>query len=176
MLAWWQKPSASTKPTASPCRQAYAWRSVFKIQAKVASLLTDITLSTSFMDEQLMQGFSLIELIVLIVVVGIITTGITTSYMTSLRNSGRPHEIEVAAQLAQERMEIIIAQKRLKGFSSTADLCPGPSVCTLPSGYTIPAPVISANYLGDSNYKQLTVTVNGPNNLAVTLDSLVADF
>ncbi len=90
------------------------------------------------------QGFSLIELIMVIVVVALASapilgqfTGVTTSLFTN-------EEIQTGVQLAQERAEGILADRRALGYAAVP---------------LIPIPVaLGGNY---ANYGR-TVTVNEP--------------
>ena len=60
------------------------------------------------------SGFSLIELIVFIVVVGMLGTALFAGFSTALRQGASGPDLSIsAAQLAQDRMELIIGQKRL---------------------------------------------------------------
>jgi prepilin-type N-terminal cleavage/methylation domain-containing protein len=72
------------------------------------------------------QGFTLIELIVAMVLVGVAATLVGTGVMSFTR-IGEGKNYARYAQLAQQRMELILAQKRTKSGSlncSTIDLDP----------------------------------------------------
>lgn len=122
------------------------------------------------------QGSTLIELIAFIVIVAILGVALLTAFSTSLRASPEAALITQAAQLAQERMELILAQRRAVGFAAFADPCvpgPGPSACTPPAGYGVSA-TIAPNWNGDSNYRVVTVTVTGPSSASAV--ALVANY
>jgi type II secretory pathway pseudopilin PulG len=117
------------------------------------------------------HGFSLIELIVFILVIGIASSGILGAFQTTLQNAPTGNYQTIALGLAQERMELILSQKRLKGFTLFSDPCAsgGPSICTLPTGYSINSPTVSSHTIsGDSNYKKITVTISGRGNATLT--------
>ncbi len=128
-------------------------------------------------------GYSLIELVIFIVIMGIIATALFSGFNTALLGSSAPELGANPMQLAQERMELILAQKRVQGFAgltaATFDPCTStpPStqaVCTaIPAGYSVSG-ALAANWGGDSNYKVITVSVTGPGQ--ATLTALVANY
>jgi type II secretory pathway pseudopilin PulG len=120
-------------------------------------------------------GFSLIELVIFIVIlatgVGVLIPLITTTRY--VRNIDQQTE---AIALAQQRMELILAQEHLKGFSSFTDPCSGgspPPACTPPSGYIVSAN-IGDNWEGNSDYKVIAVDVSGK--ATANLKTLVANY
>lgn len=122
------------------------------------------------------KGFSLIEMIVFILIIGIAAIAVLRSFGSFLQKSPTGNRQTTAIALAQERMELILAQRQLKGFNSFTDLCSGgspPSICTAPSGYTITSTISSVTIGGDSNYKNITVTVSGLGD--ATLQTLVGN-
>ncbi len=125
-------------------------------------------------------GFTLIELVIFIVVVGLVIASVFVPLQTILENSPNPNYQAIVTALAQERMEIILAQRYINGFASlTADPCPGLGVCVAaPTGYTISPAVITSPFTvnGDAAYKQIVVTVTGPGNSKAVLTSLVGNY
>ncbi len=96
------------------------------------------------MSPRAQQGFTLIELVMVIVVVALASapilgqfTGVTISLLTN-------EEIQTAAQLAQERAEGILAVRRTQGYAA------------VPTGVIVD--VLGGNY---ANYGR-TLTVNEP--------------
>ncbi len=123
------------------------------------------------------KGFTLIELIVFILVIGIAATAIFASFSTALRQAPNASNQEIANQLAQGRMDIILGQKALVGFTSFSDPCPGASICSANlsvNNYSVNSIISSTTLNGDSNYKIITVTASGPNNTQAILTTLVA--
>ena len=120
------------------------------------------------------EGFSLIELIVFIVVLGVLAAGFVVAFSSPLRNSPEAGRLDLAAELAQQRMELILAQRRTVGFSGFADPCPGPAVCTPPTGYTVTSSIVSGYGADATNYKVITVNVSGMT--AITATALVANY
>lgn len=101
------------------------------------------------------SGFSLIELIVFIVIVGISVVAVLLSFQTLLTRSPNTNRQTVAIELAQGRMDVILGQYYQNGYSSFADICPGAAVCQSLTGYTITSAITG------SDPKTITVTVSG---------------
>lgn len=121
------------------------------------------------------NGFTLIELVIFIAVLAtgvgvLIPLIITTRYTHNLNQQTE------AMQLAQQRMELILANERIKGFSGFSDPCTGgtpPTICTPPGGYTVAA-TIASDWGGDTNYKVITVSISGA--ATASLKTLIADY
>lgn len=114
-------------------------------------------------------GFSLIEVIVFIVVLGVLLAGLVAAFSSPLRASPQAGELDLVAELAQQRMELILAQRRASGFATLADPCvpgPGPAVCVPPAGYAVASSVATGWGADPINYKVVTVTVTGPTTTA----------
>jgi len=140
----------------------------------------------------------LVELVVFIVIVSIAVAGVMTAFSASLRGGPTSREITIATQLAQERMELILAQKKVLGFACFTDprfdpcqaavavgVCPATvastlAQCTPPGGYSLtgtpPALITWPGGGGDTNLQLLTVTVTGPDGVRFTLDTLVTNY
>ena len=128
-------------------------------------------------------GFTLIELIIFIVISGILAVGLAATFSTTMRGAAGSSQLTQATQLAQERMELILARRRAAGFAAMNDPCnpgPGPALCTPPAGYTFtPLPTIAATVWGGDavNYRLVTVTVVATAVAqTVTLTALVANY
>lgn len=122
-------------------------------------------------------GFSLIELVVFIVVMGIAITGIFLAFQTALQKSVVATPQIIANLLAQGRMDIIVGQERINGFNSYSDICPAAAVCTLPaalSGYSISSSITTTTISGDT-YNIITVTASGPQNASATVKTLLGN-
>lgn len=121
------------------------------------------------------NGFTLIELIVFITVVGI-AAGILFPVLLSLKYAGTLPSQTISQQLARARLELILENRYLQGFSNFTDPCAGgspPAVCTPPTDYSVSA-TITNNWSGDTNYKIITVSVTGA--AQTTLTNLVAYY
>ena len=71
------------------------------------------------------RGFTLIEAVVFIVVVGIAAVALFRMFSQTLPRSPAPSQLTQAAQLAQERMELILGRRSAAGFSAMNDPCVG---------------------------------------------------
>jgi prepilin-type N-terminal cleavage/methylation domain-containing protein len=117
------------------------------------------------------QGFSLIELITFIIVIGIIASSLLLGLNNAIRYSGIPRSISEASYLANARMQIILMNRAINGYSSLSDPCtstPGLAICTPLSNYattnnfTVATPTISG-----SNPKTITIKVTGAYNATI---------
>ena len=121
-----------------------------------------------------MRGFSLIELLIFIMVVGVIMTGLLLGFNEILVNSPQPERLEIARQIAEQRMEIILGQRHTVGYATFVDPCTAPpAVCpAIPAGYNITLPTVVAT--GDPNFSDVTVQVTGLGQ--ATLRARVANY
>jgi hypothetical protein len=128
------------------------------------------------------RGVSLIELIAFIVIMGICVVALLSMYRAVLPHGATPEEITLATQLAQERMEIILGQRVVRGYSPAVSLdpCPGPAICTPTTGYSVivsgaSPPVLWSDVTG--NYRQIGVRVLGPDGKQLAnLSAVIADY
>lgn len=124
------------------------------------------------------SGFSLIEAIVFIVVVGLMMAALAVAFGGPLRTSGQAGELDRMAELTQQRMELILAQRRAAGFAAFVDPCvpgPGPAACTIPAGYIVTSS-IATGWGGDpASYKVVTVSVTGTSSSTSTM-ALVGNY
>ena len=122
------------------------------------------------------QGFSLLELIVFITIIAL-STAIVLPIVTALRNEGTISNQTIAQQLGQARMELILEQRYIMGFSPFTDPCVGaspPAACTPPSGFSVSATIVQ-NWSGSTTeYKVITVNVTG--SAAAHLTTLVSNY
>ena len=121
-------------------------------------------------------GVSLVEVIIFIVIVAVLAAGLFGAFANSMRGAPQAGQTDSAAEIAQLRMELILAQRRAVGFATFADPCvpgPGPAVCTPPTSYGVSSNIVTG-WGGDPNYKVITVTVTGP--FTVTATALVANY
>lgn len=124
------------------------------------------------------RGVTLVELVVFITIAGLLSVGLTSVFTMAMRGAATGGDVNQALALAQERMELVLAQRHRQGFSLFVDPCtlPGPPAqCTgIPSGFSIAPVVITNNWNGSSEFRQITVTVNGPQ--TATLTAVVASY
>lgn len=137
-----------------------------------------------------LQGFTLIELIIFIVVVGVGVAGILSVYTNTIRNSADPLVRKQAVSIAESLMEEITAKEFANptgGYSGTSralwddvddyngyssatvvDL-QGATVAGL-TGYRIaPAVSVATTTLGATTVKRIIVNVTDTQNNVVTL-------
>lgn len=113
---------------------------------------------------KLSTGFTLIELIVFIVIMGIAVSAVLLSFQTLLSKSPQANQQTIALELAEGRMDVIMGQYYLNGFASFSDICPAAAVCQTQAGYTI-----SSSITGSSPTKTITVTVSGRGSAILTM-------
>jgi len=119
------------------------------------------------------SGFTLIELIVFIIIIGVIATGLFLAFNVSLEKQPDMQATEIANHLARQRMDIILGQRSMLGFSSYADPCPGPAICNSVPGYAVSSS-IQNNWGGNTAYNIISVTVSGKAN--ANLQTVVANY
>jgi hypothetical protein len=128
------------------------------------------------------RGVSLIELIAFIVIMGISVVALLSMYRAVLPRGATPAEITLATHLAQERMELILGQRAIRGYSpvTSLDPCPGAPPCTPTTGYSVivngaASPVVWSGVT--SSYRQIGVRVLGPdNNQLANVSAVIANY
>src|SRR5437773_888526 len=121
------------------------------------------------------QGFTLIEVILFIVILGVLASTILLASISALKNTPALHQGLIANQLANQCMEWFKGQRQLNGFSSlTCPSTPSPALCSTLTGFTVTSSISCTAINGDSNYKTITVTVSGLGN--ATLSTLIAGY
>lgn len=108
------------------------------------------------------QGFTLIELVIFILIVGLLAAGILASYNTSLRGTARLKYQTSATGYAMKCLEWFLGQRYLKGFDNISCNTTVPNFCNVPSGFTITTNVVCTTYNNDTNnYKTIITEVGG---------------
>jgi type II secretory pathway pseudopilin PulG len=111
------------------------------------------------------QGYSLVELVIFIVIIGIVSLSLMIGLNTAVLYSGQPRGIAQASYLANARMQIILMSRAINGYSSLSDPCtttPSLAICTplttyaSTNGFTVSTPSISG-----ADPKVITVRVSG---------------
>jgi Tfp pilus assembly protein PilV len=142
------------------------------------------------------RGLSLIETLVFIVVVSVALGGLVLGMTGALRSAPEPKAMHQGLQLAQGRMELILAQRSRLDFAgftaATFDPCAAPAgaqeACLVPSTYA----VVSCFFTGastcsfgtantcqsaDTNFKCVRVRATGPKGTVVAeIDAMVANY
>jgi type II secretory pathway pseudopilin PulG len=125
------------------------------------------------------KGFTLIEIIVLIVMAGILISAIVVPFTTGIRASNKPEMVATAMYLAHQKMEELMKFN----YCQAPDLTPGT--------YTLPAPPIAGytwqwviSYVtntfaasgSDVGYKMIQVTVKDPQGSTYNVYSVITRF
>lgn len=123
------------------------------------------------------RAFSLVEVVVSILILGILAVGAFVAFQVSLGQVSEVTHNAKALELADARMELILGWKKTYGFDSVQDPCsanPSLAVCTVSlTGYVVNS-TISDNWGGNTHFKEITVTVSGTG--YATLTTMVADY
>ena len=142
------------------------------------------------------RGVSLVELIVFIVVTGIVAAALIAGMAAAVRTAPVPRVMHQGLQLAQGRMELILAQRKRLGFSgftsATFDPCQPPGgaqeACLAPAAYAATACFYTgagtcafgaANTCqsGNVDYACVRVRVTGSDGTTLALvDAMVANY
>lgn len=126
------------------------------------------------------HGFSLIELVVFIAVIGLAVASLFAAFSTYLTNTPSSQNQIIVQQLAASRMEIILGKRRLLGYVGLTDPCVSspPAMCTTPTltGYNVTSSIATTTINTDNNYSTITVTATGPNQSRMDLKCLVANY
>jgi len=129
-----------------------------------------------------MAGLSLIELIIFIVIIAIVTSGVMAGFNRMLTGSTTARQLNQAAYLAQQRMELILPQRQQQGFLSltttdfdpcTASIPSTQAICTAPTGYTITT-TLTSDWLGNTDFKVIDVSVSGTG--SAQLQALIGNY
>ncbi len=131
------------------------------------------------------SAFTLVELIVLIVIMGIAAYALLSMFQETLPRSPSPSQLTQAAHCAQERMELILGQRLalgVLGFSSTALDPSGAATC--PANAALNVNVTGANAIvawpGDAattRYRLVRVWVtDAANTQLAELNALLANY
>lgn len=128
------------------------------------------------------RGFTLMELIMVMVIAGILTSTLMAPFFTGVNQGARPEIYATALYLAEEEIET----KRSAGYASATNGTSGPTDVTVGTRtYTKTVVTEYVTYASGSfstsasttEYKRVTVTVSGPNISNISLWTILAkDF
>ena len=126
------------------------------------------------------KGFTLIEIIVLIVMAGIIIPVIVIPFATGIRQSGRPEMVTRAMYYAHQRMEELMKYN----YCNAALNVTGGSVAFTTGGEPNYTGLNNIAYVNatfaasgsDVGYKMITVTVTDPQGNTYNVNSVVTRF
>jgi type II secretory pathway pseudopilin PulG len=118
-------------------------------------------------------GFSMVETLLFIVIIGVLVTGTLSVFNTVLVKSRNLKQLMTASQLADARMNIILQQRLVNGFSAISDPCNAgspPAVCSAlttfasNNGYQVSSTITTGNTLTSA-----TVNVTGTGSASVIM-------
>lgn len=131
-------------------------------------------------------GFTLIELVVVLIVLSLGLTTLLLMLRQATYNNTTSQYLTIACDLAQERIEQIISDRKnpLRGFSYIVNAnYPAESPVTDFSTYSrsvniyyVDLGALNTPAAGSTNYKRVAVTISGPGGGDVTLVTLVTDY
>lgn len=112
-----------------------------------------------------LRGFTLLELVVTIIVLSLAVTGFVLSYTQTILSAANPGIEMKAAQLANARMNIILLQRLVNGYSLIQDPCAGgspPAACVPLATFATDAGLTAASSIVvGSGITTATVTISG---------------
>jgi len=124
------------------------------------------------------KGFTLIEIIVLIVIAGILLPAIMVPFATGIRGSGKPEMVTKAMYFAHQRMEELMKYNYRNGALTPAGVVafatgdvnyPGENeIVYVNSNFSTPS--------GDVGYKRIRVRVTDPEANTYEVYSVVTNF
>jgi prepilin-type N-terminal cleavage/methylation domain-containing protein len=125
------------------------------------------------------KGFTLIEIIILIVIAGIILPVIIVPFVTSVKDSGKPEVVNIAIYLAHRRMEELM--KFQYGDATLNPVALTPYAGTGVTGYDWQWEIVLVNNNfntsgTDVGYKRILVRVRDPENDTYEIYSVVTRY
>jgi type II secretory pathway pseudopilin PulG len=125
----------------------------------------------------LQEGFTLIEIIVLIVMAGIIIPTIVIPFATGIRGSNKPEMVATAMYLAHQKMEELMKFDYCQASLNTGTTAMAPAPAPFSNyqwGWTISYVTNTfATSMTDVGYKQIVVTVTDPQGSPYVVYSVV---
>jgi type II secretory pathway pseudopilin PulG len=128
------------------------------------------------------KGFTLIEIIILIVMAGMLLPVIIVPFVTGVRGSGKPEMVTTAMYLAHQRMEEFMKYNYINAYLNTTTIHP---TAYVPAGianyewqwdivYVKPSDLNPPS--SDVGYKRILVRVKDPQNDTYVVYSVVTNF
>ena len=126
------------------------------------------------------KGFTLIEIIVMIVMAGILLPAIIIPFVTGVRGSGKPEKVTTAMYLAHQRMEELMKYDYTNGaLATTVGFVAFPTGVPNYSGQNEIVYVdntLTPSGITDWGYKRIIVRVTDPENDTYEVASVVTNF
>ena len=127
------------------------------------------------------KGFTLIEIIILIVMAGILLPAIIVPFVTAVRGSGKPEIVTRAMYLGQQRMEELMKYNYGNAALGVTGIGVFIPFSTGDPDYTGQYEIVYVNAnlvtrLTSVGYKRIDVRVTDPEGTTYDIYSLVTDF
>jgi prepilin-type N-terminal cleavage/methylation domain-containing protein len=134
------------------------------------------------------RGFTLIEIIILIVLAGILIPLILIPFVTGVIGSGKPEKVTTAMYLAHQRMEELMKYDYSRAELNTHDLdSPGTTITIGGANYQLQVEIyyVDNNFsvvgdgklaANDRGYKRIQVLVTDPDSTTYNVYSVVTNF
>lgn len=122
------------------------------------------------------RGITLMEMIIFIVILGLLAAAVITAFTNPLSGAGSQERAVFITQLAQERLEVVLGQKRREGFPGSDPCASGAALatCSVPAGFSINTSFGAWSVDPDTdNYRVITVTVTPPAASSYSVHTLV---
>lgn len=129
------------------------------------------------------HGFTLVEVILATTVVGLAFLGLWSAFNTTVTSSANSEKMVRATFLAREKLEIVAADKKFRGWGFMAGgNYPSETIAPFTRTVTISQDLDPADLVGsqaNSGYRRVSVAVgwtDGAQNKNVRLDTLITNW
>jgi prepilin-type N-terminal cleavage/methylation domain-containing protein len=126
------------------------------------------------------QGFTLLELIMVIVILALASVPILGQFSQVSSSMLMDEEIQTAAQLAQERAEGILAERRNLGYAA---ILTGTTIDTLTGNFsayarsvTVNEPPLGSGCAPGASCKEVVVSVNHGSSPRAAVSTILVDY
>jgi len=125
------------------------------------------------------RGFTLLEMIVLIVMAGILLPAILVPFVASVKGSGKPEMVNKAMFLAQQKMEELMKYNYSQPALNPVALTPYANADFPGYRWRWSVTLVNSNFnpsAADVGYKRILVRVQDPENSTYEIISMVTHF
>jgi type II secretory pathway pseudopilin PulG len=125
------------------------------------------------------RGFTLLEMIVLIVMAGILLPAILVPFVASVKGSGKPEMVNKAMFLAQQKMEEFMKYNYSQPALNPVALTPYANADFPGYRWRWSVTLVNSNFnpsAADVGYKRILVRVQDPENSTYEIISMVTHF
>jgi len=134
---------------------------------------------SAFRNPQFNKGFTLIEVIILIVMAAILLPAIIVPFVSSVKGSGKPERVTTAMYLAHQKMEEFMKFDYSNPALNTIALTPYTNAGVSTYQWQWEILYVDRNFSSsatDVNYKRILVRVMDPDNSTYQVYSVVTNF